>query len=768
MFNKNNRNKKISIMFMLVFMLNILIGILPQDFFAYANNQTVTEAIYGSRDEPTVSESVYFIREIKLTDTEGNPLPEPVSKDSELRITYYFEIPNTMDLKEDEDFTITVPEEIQKINKDFLNHPLNDQDGNTIAYANFYVDNTVKVVFTDYVEQQGLGDIKGKFWVERRFESSKIGNEGETNIVFDLNGESTCEIKVEFETVPEETKVNISKTNSYSAKDNEITWTIEVEPGSSPTSNLPIEDVIITDLIENNQEYVSGSFNMDANIDGWDKDNEVIVTEPSGENRELKITFKYTINTNSNEVYTIKFKTKPDITAFTSEGESISFNNRANVKYKDIESGDVKEQEDTSTRKIKSNFISKVGKHNRETKKIEWTVTINNNYFNIPAGAKIEDIIPNGLTLDQNSIKLDDNSISIGGPLTYDDVEKELSYTFAAELNKPHKLTYITDVTDPDAYKSNTAKVYTNTATFIGTDIPGDASVGIGVRADTEVISKMGLNHYPSSHEIEWAIVINRNKIEIENPVVTDIIPDGLKYVEDSFTVNGIKTTDGLSYDKGNNTFIYDFTGKETDNKINDIYTLRFRTKVLDNKVYAVNGSKAFTNEVTLKGDNIPETTDTANKTYRSKVIEKTGIGYDYIDRIVTWQIVVNQNHMEMNNAYIEDFVPDGQAFVEDSVTINGDVVPEDGSKGNYTYDKNSKLLKYEFPTTINTEQVITFKTKITDLSIFETNGSINIENTAKLYGDDIPDNVESKGTQKINRVVVSKTGEYEKPPVLE
>ncbi len=425
-----------------------------------------------------------------------------------------------------------------------------------------------------------------------------------------------------------------------------------------------------------------------------------------------------------------------------------------------------------ATVNTKVDFVLKDGVYEGESKRIRWEVVINKNNVRIP-DAVIIDTIPSGLALDTKTVKLDGKPIALDTDFTYAD--NKLIYEFNKEINENHQLEYYTNVSD-EAYDSNKTTEFKNKVELIGTGVPDNAKAEKGVGVGSNVILKEGKGYNPSEHIITWKITVNSNKISIKDAVVTDNIPIGLEYVKDSFSItpkdsnteNGIfEYTDANRTDtKKTGTFTYTFAGV-----IKDTYVIEFKTKVTDNKVYAVNGSKNFNNTVILEGinektNNRVDSSSTGTQQVTSKVIEKTGIGYDYIKREITWKIVVNQNNMSMKNAFVTDVIGDKQEFVQDSVTIGG-IKAHKGSqlneKNSYYYDEATKILTYNFPEEITSEQVITFKTQITDLSVFDTNNDITISNTAKLSGDDIPSNVESTGKQPIKNTVVSKEGFYSK-----
>src|SRR5690606_6366681 len=107
-----------------------------------------------------------------------------------------------------------------------------------------------------------LYDRSGYFWVYSEFDAEKIGNNGETEIVFDLGGGNSQTIVVEFEKEEETANVNLSKSGEYDNDKNEITWNIEIEPETTPNGRS-IENVVISDVIQEGQTYVENSAIID-------------------------------------------------------------------------------------------------------------------------------------------------------------------------------------------------------------------------------------------------------------------------------------------------------------------------------------------------------------------------------------------------------------------------------------------------------------------------------------------------------------------------
>ena len=111
---------------------------------------------------------------------------------------------------------------------------------------------------------------------------------------------------------------------------------------------------------------------------------------------------------------------------------------------------------------------------------------------------------------------------------------------------------------------------------------------------------------------------------------------------------------------------------------------------------------------------------------------------------------------MPITNAVVTDVIPEGQQYVADSASI------DDGANGSFTILSDNQVV-YTFTGTINKTYTIIFKTKLTDLSIFNTSGDKTLNNTAYITGDEIPTdgNATSTGKQTVKNSVVTKESTY-------
>ncbi|WP_346938701.1 SpaA isopeptide-forming pilin-related protein [uncultured Clostridium sp.] len=675
-----------------------------------------------------------FITEVTLTDGNGNQINEssnPISKNEQVKLTYKFTVPNQGTVKKGDIYTIKIPKEIQIIST--LNFPITLDNGDTIANVKIETNGNVTITFTEFAENNS--NVSGFFYIDTQFDPDQIGGDNPVPIKFEIGGNSSpVIINVNFEQ-PEIPDASVEKEGSYDPSKNEITWEVIANP-----EGVKVNNAEIVDNIPEGQEFIPGS----VTINGANADEANYKYDYS--NKKLTYSFPGVIDT----YQVITFETKvvnPKV--FESEGATIYEYNKAIFNH-DGTSVDSNE----ASVSIFTDFIRKDGNYDAETKRINWVIYVNNNALSIP-NAVVTDDIPSGLTVTPGSVKIDGNptndNYTING--------QKFTYTFPTAINEPHIIEFSTDVAD-DIFNSNEWKTYNNKVTLTGNRVPGNASDEKGVDVPSNVISKEGVGYNPATGEITWEVMINWNRGTIKNPVFTDKIRLGQEYVDGSATIDKEVPGGGFSYVPAVNDT--EKTGMLTYNfgsDINETYIIRFKTKVTDPNVYAGNRHETYYNVAELTGDNINPSTYEGRQNVKSQVINKSSQDYNYVKREITWKIVVNENKMTLPNAYVTDVIKEGQEFVPNSVMINGNPA----KKSDYVYDEATKTLRYNFPSEIKDEQEITFKTKVTDTSIFNTNGEKEFKNTAKLITDLIPGGVESTGVGTIKSTLIDKKADYTK-----
>lgn len=697
-----------------------------------------------------------FITSVKLTNTDGTPLEANVPKGSDVKLTYEYAIPNAVGatIQAGDTITISIPEEI--LVEFTATFDLRDTAGNLVGTGVLNPDNTITITLSAFSSE--WSNVHGSFWFDLQFDEDKIGNEDPETIEFYINGSSTpYTITVDFEQ-PAPPEASITKSGSFNPDTNEITWTITANP-----ENLTVNNASVSDTLAQGLEFVENSVLINGNQPDSATTGSYVFDTGTG-------IFTYTFPSVITTQQVITFKTTLAESEFTNiaQGTTIKKTNEAQLTY----TGGVK-LSNTAEVNIPVKYIVKNGVYNATTRAIDWTIEVNKNALSI-SNAVVTDILPVGLTLETGSLKVDGANISTNPAYSYI-YTQPLGQTGELQINlgaitDTKVITYSTPV-DADYYlKNDDGAKFTNTATLTGGNVPGDTTTSVGVGVPSDIVVKDGAGYDRATGKITWTVTVNTNKVSILNPIVSDNILPGQKYVDGSAQViSGIgnDVTGAFTYTPATDdptktgTLKYTVTGTVT-----DTYVIQFQTEVTDPSVYADNTENiTYYNTASVKGDNIPASSDQGSQKIYSNILKKSGVGYDYVSRQIEWKIVVNENKTPLNGVVITDVIPTGFRYVEGSFSIdNGASL--DGLNYEPALDTDTEktgIITYTFPsgTTIDTTYTITFKTEVVDLSLFDTNGDKTVSNTVKLIHDDLPNGVTATGTQKIKNTMVEKTAEY-------
>ena len=675
-----------------------------------------------------VTNTFNFITGISLTDNNGNALGANVAKDAEVRINYTWSIPNRidgqdLDVNSGDYYRLQLPQEIKIYSA--ISSNINDTSGNRVATMNINTSGLVTITFTDYPSTHS--NVVGNFYASSRFDSTKIGTNNPIPIEFTIPGvEEPTIVKVDFAQANPSIQKDVD--GGYSAATDEITWKITINK-----ENVNVDSASIEDTIQAGQNFVPGSVKVNGAIDNsdnytYDSDSKKFVYNFGDITTQKIITFKTSIH--------------DDLAA---KGQNTyTYSNNATLKY--TEKGSAKSvTSSTKSVSVPVKLISKSGSYDSENKRINWTITVNESGRTIN-NAVVSDLIPNGLTLDPSTVKVDGTNGS-----SYTISGQNFTYNLG-NINTQKVITFSTNV-DSAVYNSNTSPTYTNTATLSGDGVASGTSANIGVGVPTNIIRKDGMGYDASTGIITWKITVNSNLTNVAaGAVVTDTIPSGQTYVEGSASIDDITNGSFTTLESGQ--VVYTFN-----NAFNKTYSITLKTQVTDVNKFRANYTGSFSNDAKVVAPSINQTT-TGTQSITSNVITKTGTNYNYLTRELTWQIKVNNNKMPITNVVVTDAIPAGQQYVSGSATI------DDATKGAFDSDSNissTGVVKYTFNSQISKTYTITFKTKIIDLSIFNTNGNKTVYNTASITGDEIPITgvANSQGSRTINNSVVNKTSAY-------
>ncbi|MEG2575346.1 MAG: collagen binding domain-containing protein, partial [Christensenella sp.] len=671
--------------------------------------------------------------------------------------------------------------------------------------------NTATLLFT---EEIGTGD-KGEFWLTAFFDDTKVPNKGEQTVSFDpnINGVGG-NITIPFVVLPMEGKVDLTKNGVQkinSLTDMSIEWTLTAAPTvKNNAGNEKITKMVLTDTLPENAVYANDAVITPAITGGTFTH---IGADPlSGKGGTLIYTYEGDYlagNIDCTQLYTIKYTTKVSA-ADLSNGVDTKFENkvkadteypqydvekRTNIVKKDDKGAIIPDKSTAPEVRaevgIAADFLDKTGAVNRANSEINWTVTVNADNYTI-AHFAFADNIPKGLTYKPSSLKITPDGAA-GGELAVGDFTivgdaatgTAITYTpTGSTITKQYVIEYTTTF-DPNLYDENIPTRFLNTAVING-DGMGNKTKTFEAQVGTSLIAKSG-TYDPSTHRITWKLTANSNKIPMSGLKIIDTIPQGQRFVAGSVK-SAVNAATGPFTPFDTSKIIY-VDGKTTESltlimgdvPAAEVHTVVFETEVEDNNVYAVNleKPKSYTNDVAITFGAAERFSTSGKADVTSTVISKLPKGYDVINKLASWEIDVNQNKMAITNGAVKDDIFAGQRFDEAStlqyqigtdapVTIPKRVSNTGvGYTYKYTDEKTpSELFVYLPDMAAGTDSMkIFYKTKIVDMTIFNTVAQPEIFNKATLSGDEIPispplpDNVTATSSQVIAKSVVAKAG---------
>lgn len=680
----------------------------------------------GERDVLSLAEPLVSITDASFTayDSSGAEVTDysNIPQNASVSIMYSFNVTDATnpadDVKSGDYFNITLPSSLTDIASftPVTNQPMTVEwsgETYTIAHLDISAAGVATITFDSDIES--LSDVSANFTIEGGLIDANIGNN--SGITFQLwaNGE-TYTIDFEDDPLPPETpNATIEKSGTYSAADNEITWTITVDSGDP---GVTAGNVVVVDKLGENQTYISSS------VDSTD------------------------ISTNTDGDYVFSLGSVTGTTSFTlttavtdgAYGAEASVNTLTNDA--DLYVNASADPVDTSSASvdITTDWIQKSGvSYSSEgSYYIDWTITLNHNYRTIPANATVTDTLPGYLQIDASTVRRNGalpgsfgDSVGVTG--------QDITYTFGSDVTGVQTLTFTTKVQD-DYFTQQSQTGFINTGVLhIGGDSYSATSANVSV--GTSLIAKRGIGYDAANQLITWEIEVNRNAQAITSATVTDTLGgDQLFYESFGIARRDGGTTIGLTrvdtpdqVDDAANQYYYDSSTRILTVYLGNLTAadhpyLTFKTQVTNPDYYANNSTHSYTNaSAVLVGGGITQSAvNNVSQSATSRVLAKASTAYDYAAKTISWTVTVNQNNMSMPDAIVTELVQDGQQYVAGSLLVNGS---DPGSMLSVSGDTLTVALG-----AISSQTVITFDTVITDLSVFlSTNGNVTFRNNAQL-----------------------------------
>ena len=573
------------------------------------------------------------------------------------------------------------------------------------------------------------------------------------------------------------TEHGVKKLGSYNAATSRFNWTVTYTPGSVP-KELPF---LLTDTFASGTHvFVPGSLCLNSTVLTQGDDYTVV-------DNGTDTTIKYEITSitpGTDMVFTYQTAPSDDALKAGAGKSNITATNAASIKDSNDQPVGSDSGEATAL-PDETKWLAKTGTLNADGRNIDWVVTINTNDRRLD-NLTMHDLLPSGLSLNTDSIEINGGALppaNLSVPNTAEEtfsirIPKESDGTYLPE----YTITYSTAVADSYFDEANTAN-FENAAWltydwlhYDGTtgvfDDFKSPSLGMPVGVDTHMVRKTG-TYDRSTHEITWTVTVNPHGVYVKEGTITDdLTGKGQEYVSSSDPASFTSTSPLITLDS--------YTSDELIVKVGEIgmntLTYSFITRLTDPADYAFNiTEKAYYNDIAFSGKfisnkgagtegNVQDSVQ-GSVAVASRVLTKSGAGYNPSTNVVTWRVVINQNKMLMDNVTLVDEIRANQTFVPDSVKIKvGAEATEDADPRIVVLDTNPDTLLPRLNVTLGSvtdEIIVTFQTTldVDNIAEFKNSASFTVGNSARLERDVYGPQTTS-GSQTIANKILSKSGE--------
>ena len=692
-----------------------------------------------------------YVTDVSITDGNGNQISESTfDRDGNINILFSFAIPNSVDIKAGDYYTIKIPEGFDILD-DIPARQLDPNSGIDMTWELTGNVITIRALSDLGVMSNVNGYISIGCWFAK---DSQLGQDGKP-IEFVINGE-VFKVTVYYDELDKSTSAAVSKSGAYNAGTREITWTVKVTPDAGSTlAGVTVKDVFDSTL----QEYVEGSFSVN------NKSESVTVTNGS---------FSYTFpeNTDVGEK-TIQFKTRVTDKCLLSGNTSVT--NHAETY---LENGDKSSETDAKVT-VDTTMLKKAAVDwNAVTQSLTWEVTVNQNKVSLK-NATVVDTYPAGTHIDTDTIRVngakttefevDSSKNSITIRLGDINTQVKISYTLVVD-----DMSKLTQNSDGEIEIVNSAKLYSENEYIAGVEedawiTPGTSQIPFTKNGSIYQLDGVG-------QTIAWQLIINDpaswNYQEInEKIVVTDVIPEGLQFNEDLDMILSVVFSDGdvktvtipseECYNPSTKTFTYTIDpnmvvdGRKLE--ADCAFSIEFVTNITGPQI------GKYTNKATILVDG---RTEEAEKTIDvgytdSEMIVKSGT-YNYSEDVFDWKITFNKEKKGLVNPIVTDFLPENHVPAYDYVYIGALKVPLNGeavSGVSATYNQKANTI------TINLGK---YKNNMDEFHIFtKYDGEIDkvtSTNKVEFKCDNIDHSFTAEGTVTYTKLPeLEKTTQYTK-----
>lgn len=640
--------------------------------------------------------NIFTFDSLRLNDKDTGTIiseddPIDVDNDTSVFLKYDWKIEDSSNTESGDWSEIQVPDAFEKLGQEFSGKITITDNNANVEVGDYTLDTNGKLrfVFDENIEEYDTV-VEGYIVLGLEFNLETF----QENVIQEITFEDTQDKSLKVTVVPSQIVTEIDKEGIPDADTDpkNIEWTVDVVNVEDDTISEPI----IWDNIPDGLELTNDSieiYDLDVGYDGDNTQGSEITTGPAIriginteiESADIEVEFQ---SMESYKGYRIKYTTRIE------DYNETSFSNEAHLVYN---SNDITKDITavaTISNIVRSDFIEKSG-NALDNDKIQWSIDINK-----PGGfltnAIVEDNLPNGLTLESDSIEIYD--LTKNGNNWEESLNNDLSNdnnnsTFPISLgalspDDTYRIKFTTDidytqVNDGDYIQDNS---FENTAILKddGTVI-GEAQKTVTINRDP-ILRKTGKSNVTYDDKtLSWTIHVNEANHPIDHAIVKDTIPADLTITKDNINVfddNAVELNlaDGDILVEDNDVTI----------KLGDIRT-EYRKIVYTVDVANFNVDE-FTNSATLTGLGVGTDGNTSTKKVSpaKNTYTKSFEGIDYNNKIMNWEIQVNPKREAISVLRITDTFPNnGLILLPDSleVKLGNTVLIKDTD---YTLDPNN------------------------------------------------------------------------------
>lgn len=316
---------------------------------------------------------------------------------------------------------------------------------------------------------------------------------------------------------------------------------------------------------------------------------------------------------------------------------------------------------------------------------------------------------------------------------SYEASSKTLRIDLPSDVDEQYTMTFRTKITDGDFLAANTTKRFCNTAVLYGDEMPAPITCTAEKEVTGSVLLKKGEVKKDSAgvNYLEWAVTVNRNKAQMNKPVIVDKLsvdpkleldPSSVRLYEAEVQTDGSVrqgtevpvTRDNITYDLTDNTFKFHFL-----QQIDRAYLLVFRTdfgddaknKEVVNQVY-YEGSEADQENSgtrlriagsTAGGSSIPK----GNIAVKKYADDKSTVLKDAVFAVYNDYVTYTMQPTDMNGESSLEQIRTGSYNIKEITALEGYVLDSTeraaavSKNSTFTYEAYNSLIKGKLDLTV-------------------------------------------------------------------